>query len=126
MEERGSVLIVDDNVSLCRTLSFILGRKGYGATTAIDGSEAIERVRERPFDIIFMNIKMPVMDGVETYQRIKKITPGAAVVMMTAYAVEDLIQEALEEGAYACLYKPLDIEEALRLIDEITRARKST
>ena len=91
MGEKGSILIVDDNISLCRTISFVLKHKGYAATTAKDGLEAIERVKERSFDMIFMDIKMPIMDGVETYKRIKKIRPEAMVVMMTAYAVEDLV-----------------------------------
>ena len=119
MEEEPRILIVDDNLSLCKTMSFVLGRKGYAVTSAKDGMEAIERVKERPFDVIFMDIKMPVMDGVETYKRIKKITPEAVVMMMTAYAVEDLIQEALEEGAYGVIYKPVDIQKALRFINEV-------
>ena len=66
-----SILIVDDNLSMCKTMSLILSRKGYSVKTAADGPEAIEKVREKSFDMIFMDIKMPVMDGVETYRRIK-------------------------------------------------------
>lgn len=120
-----SIMIVDDNVNLCRTMSFILKGKGYDVTVANDGSEAIERAREtKHFDIVFMDIKMPLMDGVETYKQIKKIIPGAAVVMMTAYAVEDLIQEALEEGAHGVIYKPVDIDKAIALIEETKETRK--
>ena len=115
--EKASILIVDDNASLCQTMSFILGRKGYAVATARDGLEALARVKEKPYNIIFMDIKMPLMDGVETYKRIKKVRPKAVVVMMTAYAVEDLIQEALQEGAYDIIYKPLDIEKMLALIE---------
>lgn len=122
--EKASVLIADDNVSLCKTMSFVLGRKGYAVTTAGDGPEAIERVKEKPFDMIFMDVKMPVMDGVETYRRIKKIRPGATVMMMTAYAVEDLIQQALEEGAYGIIYKPLDMAAVLRLVGEIWEGKQ--
>ena len=116
------ILIVDDNVSLTRTMSLVLGRKGYAVTTAKDGPQAISRVKEIPFDMIFMDIKMPHMDGVETYRRIKKIGTEAVVMMMTAYAVEDLVQEALQEGAYGIVYKPLDIE---RMVDVIEEARKA-
>ena len=101
MPEKANILIVDDNTSLCRTMAFVLGRKGYAVATAKDGPEAIEKVKERPFDMIFTDIKMPLMDGVETYKGIKKIRSEAVVVMMTAYAVEDLVQEALKEGALA-------------------------
>ncbi|MBA7650593.1 Response regulator receiver protein [subsurface metagenome] len=115
--EKAGILIVDDNASLCQTMSFILGRKGYAVTTARDGLEALARVKKRPFDMVFLDVKMPLMDGVETYKRIKKVRPQAVVVMMTAYAVEDLVQEALQEGAYDIIYKPLDIEKVLALIE---------
>jgi DNA-binding NtrC family response regulator len=123
MSEKGSVLIVDDNESLCKTLSFVLRRKGYAATIARDGPEGIERVRERPFDMIFVDIKMPLMNGVETYRRIKKFRPEAAVLMMTAYSVEELVKKALEEGAFGIIYKPLDIEKAISLIERAKEAR---
>ena len=123
MEDKPRLLIVDDNPGLCKTLSFALGRKGYAVTTAQDGLEAIERVKERPFDITFMDIKMPLMNGVETYRRIRKIRPKAVVMMMTAYAVEELVQEALQEGAYGITYKPLDVERVIAVIEEASRAR---
>jgi len=120
--EKANILIVDDDDGLLKTLSFILKRKGYTVTTAKDGPEAIARVEEKPFDMIFMDIKMPLMDGVETYKRLKKIRPEAMVMMMTAYAVENLVQEALQEGAYGIIYKPLDIEKVIALIE---RARET-
>ena len=124
MKKKASVLIVDDNAGLCKTLSFVLGRKGYGVTTANDGAEAIAIVEERPFDIVFMDVIMPFMNGVETYERMKVIRPEAMVVMMTAYAVEDMVQEALNNNAYTCLYKPLDMAEVLRLIKEIKEGKQ--
>jgi two-component system response regulator HydG len=124
MQEKASILIADDNISLCRTMSFVLEGKGYVVTTSQDGSEAIERVKERSFDMIFMDIKMPLMDGVETYRSIKQIRPEAVVVMMTGYSVEDLVEEALREGAYGIIYKPLDIEKVVALIEEVREAKR--
>ena len=121
MEEKASVLIVDDNMSLLKTMSFVLIHKGYAVTTAEDGAKAIEVVKEKPFDVIFMDIKMPLMNGVQTYRQIKKTRPDAVVMMMTAYSVEDLVKDALEEGAYGIIYKPMDIEEVVAIIE---RARK--
>jgi len=118
MAEKGSVLVVDDNISLGRTMSFVLKRKGYDVTTAKDGPEAIEMVKERPFNIVLMDIKMPILDGVETYRRIKKIRGDIVTIMMTAYVVEDLIQDALQEGAYGVIYKPADIEKVTALIEK--------
>jgi len=61
MEEKANILIVDDNFSLCRTLALILEGQGCAVNTAKDGPEAIVRVKESPFDMIFMDIKMPLM-----------------------------------------------------------------
>ncbi len=124
MEKRANILIVDDNISLAKTMSLILRRKGYEVTTAQDGLTAIKEIKERPFDLIFMDIKMPLMDGVETYRRIKKIRPKTIVIMMTAYTVENLIADALEEGAYGIIYKPLDIEKMSFLIEKSRKKKQ--
>lgn len=124
MEPKANILIVDDNVSLTKTMSFALKHKGYAVTTAKDGHEAVAKVKEQPFAMIFMDIKMPLMNGVETYKELKKIWPEAVVMMMTAYAVEDLVAEALKEGAYGVIYKPLDIEKVLTTIEEALHAKK--
>jgi two-component system, NtrC family, response regulator HydG len=115
------ILIVDDDESMNKTMSLVLKRKGYDVAISYNGPDAIEKVRSQPFDIIFMDIKMPVMDGVETFEKIKKIRPDAIVMMMTAYAVEDLIQKALREGAYGIIYKPLDIEKTLAAIEDVQK-----
>ena len=122
MTKKAEILIVDDNASMLRTTTLILERKGYTVTTASNGPAGIERVKEQDFDIVFLDIKMPVMNGVETYRRIKEIKPEAAVMMMTAYAVEDLVQQALDEGAYGVIYKPLDIERVLTTIEKAREA----
>jgi len=124
MKEKASILIVDDNMSQCKTMSFILKRKGYNVATADNGPEAIAIVKKSPFNIIFMDIKMPLMNGVETYKKIKKIRPEARVIMMTAYAVEDLIQEALKEGAYGIIYKPLDIPKVLAIVEKASKNKQ--
>jgi len=117
MTQKAKILIVDDNLSLCKTMSFVLNRKGYDVSTANDGFEAIDRVKNEFFDIIFMDIKMPVLNGVETYKKIREVNDKIITIMMTAYAVDDLIQDALKEGAYGIIYKPLDFEKILSLIE---------
>ncbi len=124
MEKRANILIVDDNISLAKTMSLILKRKGYETTTAPDGLVAIKRIEERPFDLIFMDIKMPLMDGVQIYRKIKKIRPETMVIMMTAYAVENLVAQALKEGAYGIIYKPLDIEKMISLIEKSRKKKQ--
>ena len=69
--------------------------------------------------MIFMDIRMPGMDGVETFLKIKEILPDCIVVMMTGYAVESLIEKALSQGAKTCLSKPVSIEQLLEIADEV-------
>ncbi|MFC2008030.1 response regulator [Chloroflexota bacterium] len=114
-----NILIVDDLRSIRVTLGGILEDDGHDVVTVEDGYQAIEAVRTNHFDVIFMDIKMPGINGVQTYREIKKIDPAAAVIMMTAYSVEDLVKEALEEGAYAVAYKPFDIDIIITLIQEL-------
>ena len=118
MTEKAKILIVDDNLSFCKTMALILKHKGHEVSIANDGFEAIEKVKKEFFDIIFMDIKMPALNGVETYKIIKKINDKIIIIMMTAYAVEDLIQDVLKEGAYGVIYKPLNIENILSLIEK--------
>ncbi len=124
MVDKAKILIVDDNASLCKTMEFVLNHKGHDVTTAKDGPEALNYVEQYSYDIIFMDIKMPIMNGVETYKQLKEIRPGAMVIMMTAYAVDDLVQEAIQEGAYGVIYKPLDIDKIIELIESVSQDKK--
>ena len=111
-----NVLIVDDDNGIRFTLQGIIEDEGYPVRVAEDGYKAIELVKETAFDWVFMDIRMPGLNGVETYLEIKKISPESKVVMMTGFSVEALVKEALEEGVYAVLYKPLPVEQVLSLI----------
>lgn len=120
MSAKLSILVVDDNEDFCRNVSDILELKGYQVTMANDGFQALELVKQNGFALVLMDIKMPVMDGVATFKRIKEIAPETPVIMITAYAVEDLIREALREGAFGSLRKPLDFDQLFELIRNAT------
>jgi two-component system response regulator HydG len=124
MTDAMSILIVDDDVSMSKTMAMVLKRKGYDVTVADSGFDAIGLAKKNSYDMIFMDVKMPGMDGVETFERIRKIRPDAVVMMMTAFAVEDLIQKALNEGAYGIIYKPLDIDKIIASIDEVQKKKE--
>ena len=124
MKYKPHIMIVDDNISIRKSMSLILELKGYSVTTARDGFEAIKKDKEIPSDVIFMDVKMPDMNGVETYRKIKQTRPDAVVIMMTAYAVKELVDEALQEGACRALDKPLNMDVVLRMIDEILAKRR--
>lgn len=121
MQEKANVLVVDDQIGMLETFTDILEDKGFSVVTAEDGFQAIEKVKEQPFDIIFMDIKMPGINGVQTFREIKKINPKASVIMMTAYSVEDLVKEAIEEGAYTIIYKPFDMDKVIQTIEKVLK-----
>ncbi len=112
-----NILVVDDLKSSRLTLGGILEDEGHNVVLAENGYQAIEAAKQIPFDLIFMDIKMPGINGVQTFREVKRINPQAAVIMMTAYSVEDLVREALEEGAYAVVYKPFEIEHVVSIIE---------
>jgi two-component system response regulator HydG len=118
MDSKMSVLIIDDDVGFRKSLSRILNKKGYEALEAESGAQAIELVKKRPFGFILMDIKMPAMDGVQTYKKLKEIRSGTTVIMMTAFAVDDLIAEAFKEGVYAILRKPFDMDTVISMIEK--------
>ncbi len=111
-----SVLVVDDLRSIRLTLGGILEDEGFDVVLAENGYQAIEAAKNTPFDLIFIDIKMPGINGVQTFREIKKINPGAVVIMMTAYSAEDFVKEVLEEGAYAVVYKPFDVDKIVSII----------
>jgi two-component system response regulator HydG len=118
---KSNILVVDDLKSIRLTLSGILGDEGYNVVLAEDGYQAIEAAKQTPFDFVFMDIKMPGINGVQTFREIKKVNPQAVVIMMTAYSVEDLVSQALGEGAYAVVYKPFDIDKIMGIIESALR-----
>ena len=123
MSETSSVLVVDDSIGICQTMSMILKRKGFEVSCAADGPEAVEKVRERPFDAVLLDIRLPGMDGVEVNKRIRSLRPGARVAMMTAYAVEDKVRDAIKEGAETVFYKPLDMDAIIDYLQKGAPAR---
>ena len=108
------IMVVDDDTDLRTTLQGILIGKGRKVVSAKDGFQAIEFASEGNIDLIFMDIRMPGMDGVEAFLKIKEILPECIVVMMTGNAVESLIEQALSKGSKTCLSKPVSIEESWR------------
>ncbi len=113
------ILIVDDEDALRFSLASILELEGYEVKSASTGFEAIEIASKESFDMLISDIRMPGMTGTETFQRIRKIQPGIIGIMMTAYALNDLITQALNAGAFTCLSKPFEVETVLSTITDV-------
>lgn len=111
-----SVLVVDDEDGVRASLAANLELEGYEVIEAVDGVEAVATFRQRPFDMAITDVRMPKMNGVEAFREMKRLRPEVPVVMMTAFATEGLLDEALVEGAFAVVYKPFPMRQIFRLV----------
>ncbi len=116
-QERIRLLVVDDDEGMVATLRDILGASGYGVDVALSGREAVEQVRTRAPDGILMDIRMPEMNGVETFRETKALAPESFVIFMTAFSESALVEDARREGALKVVPKPLDVPNLLQLIE---------
>jgi two-component system response regulator HydG len=104
------ILVVDDDPGHLTALKTIIKSWGYSVFLADDGIQAVENVKERPFDLILMDVRMAQMSGIEALKKIKDYNPAIPILIMTAYSSVDSAVEALKAGAYDYLTKPLDFE----------------
>jgi len=117
MKKKNTVLVVDDDPAHRTMLKTLLTGWVYTITEADDGSTAIEKVHEQAFDLILMDIRMIKVSGLAALSEIKAFNPAIPIIIMTAYSSVETAVEALKNGAYDYLTKPLDFDE-LRLIME--------
>lgn len=114
--EKIKILVVDDKKVIGDLFSFTLGYSGHDITVADNAASAVEAVKNKEFDIAFIDIVMPGKDGVSILQEIKAIVPGLAIVMMSGYSVEEKRNQARDLGAITCLKKPFEMEDVKRII----------
>ncbi len=122
-DEYRVLIVEDEELSLCVLRQF-MKRQGMAVTVARNGTQALEALKEDNFDIVFMDVQMPVMDGLETVAIIRNAEAfgdksGIPVVAMTAGAQEEEKDNFLRAGMDACLLKPLDLAELNGLLDRL-------
>lgn len=114
------ILVVDDQKGVRQLLETFFTEQGMVTYLASNGEEALLLAANHQPDLVLMDVRMPVMDGVEALARMKEMFPGQQVLMMTAYAEEEKISELLDLGAIACLAKPLDLNHLLWYVELLT------
>jgi DNA-binding NtrC family response regulator len=124
MSKMPHILVVDDEEAMRESLNDWLKEDGYEVGLAASGQEAIDMVRQEPWEIILLDLKMPGMDGLETLKHLKKARPDAEILMMTAYATVDTAVQAMKEGAFDYLVKPFDPDEIEILIKKILKHKE--
>lgn len=114
------VLVVDDDQEIGYMFQRLLGGP-QTVTLARDGYEALDRVKNNQYDLIFLDIRLPGMDGVQTLESIKAVQPDAIVVMMSGYSVEEEIRRAIALGAQDFITKPFEDIDEIMTIEEVAR-----
>ncbi len=122
----GRILIADDEEGLRWVLEKGLRQAGYRVTAVKDGESALREVQAEPFDLIFLDVKMPGMDGLSLLGQIRGLSPEAQVVIMTAHGTMETAIQAMQRGAYDYLAKPFDLDEVLLLAERALAAKRLT
>ena len=115
------ILVVDDDSSHRQMIRAVLAAEGYEIAEAGDGEAAVAAVEERFYDLVLLDVRMPKIGGIDALQKIKEISPGIPIIIMTAFASVDTAVEALKSGAADYLTKPLDIDELKILVEKNLR-----
>ena len=118
------ILVVDDERNIRNNLKMVLEAAGYTVDTASNGDEAFLHVKEGRYDIVFVDIQMPKMGGLELLGYLRGLRPKMPVVMLTAYGSVSRAVEAMKLGAVDFLEKPFDPKNLLLLCEEILERQK--
>jgi DNA-binding NtrC family response regulator len=118
------ILVVDDERNIRNNLCSLLESEGYKADGASDGEEALLRVKEGRYDLVFVDIQMPKMDGLELLRYLRGLRPKMPVIMLTAYGTAKRAVEAMKLGAVDFLEKPFDPKAIQLLCQEILERQK--
>lgn len=123
-EKNIEVLVVDDEPDFRKLMTFWLESKGYSVTVASSGKNALQQIEGKIPDIIFMDLRMPVMDGAETIGRIRKFNKDIPIIVITAFANDPKLKEATDHGISGVFNKSKDLEESLSLLEVALRTHR--
>ncbi|GAF81180.1 unnamed protein product, partial [marine sediment metagenome] len=118
MNRKESILIVDDDESTCRSLQLIFGKKGYETEIAGTAQEALEKVQERSFNVVLIDIRLPDMEGTVLLGKLKKVHPEIVCMIITGYASLENAIMTIKLGSNGYFVKPLVMEEVIYRLEE--------
>jgi len=119
MSEPLKILIVDDQPGVRYLLDIVIREVGHQVYTARNGLEAVDIAKASHPDLVFMDVRMPLMGGLEALGKIKAMLPETEVIIMTAYGSEETVTRAMEGGALCCIAKPFDVEKIKELLENL-------
>lgn len=118
-----NILIIDDEKAIRKTLSEILSYEGYKIEEAGDGEEGLKKFRDKTYDVVLCDIKMPKIDGIEFLDKVRELNPDIPVIMISGHGTIETAVEAVKKGAYDYIAKPPDLN---RLLITIRNAMDKT
>ncbi len=113
-----NIIVIDDEEVVCRMTKMVLTKEGYEVETFTDSKKALERIKEKKFDLVITDLKMEDVDGMDILKTVNKLYPDAKVIMITAYATLDTAIEALRGHVFDFFPKPIKIEELKKSVKE--------
>jgi CheY-like chemotaxis protein len=117
------VLVVDDDPELCASLWDLLRERGYRVSLAHDGTSAGERLRNKQYRVVLIDMQLPDADGSQIARDVRTANPAARTIVITGHREEldALVRQAIKEGADAVCYKPFDVPQLLKTLERLTR-----
>ena len=120
-KENASILICDDSILARKSKSGILNSLGFSNIREVsNGQAAVDAVKDEPTDIVFLDIIMPVKDGMSATKEIKEISPNTAVIICSSVGTQKHLREAIKAGAKDFIQKPVEATMVKQVIDHIT------
>ena len=117
------ILLVDDEVGFVDVLTRRMAKRDIHVTKALNGTQAIQALRKRDFDVAILDLKMEDMDGIEVLKILRKMVPEMPVIMLTGHGSEKSAREGIEYGAFDYLTKPYSLEGLIKKIKEAIRQK---
>ncbi len=118
------ILVVDDEVQICKLINAFLSRQGHQVVTATNGRDAIAKFNAVRPHIIFLDIKLPALSGMDVLREIKKIDKQVVVIILSAFGDMETVDTALELGANGYLQKPVELTRLMEIINSYKRPEK--
>ena len=121
---KGNILVIDDEEMIRLVFKETLEELGHRVIVAANGSEALELAKQQDFDLVFLDLKMPGMDGAELFRQMKIIKPRLPVIIITGYPESDVMARALAHGPFGVMNKPFNESDVIEAVDNFLRITK--
>ena len=123
---KARILVVDDDDMIRTLFQQTLEEEGHTVVTAGTGEEGIESVKRWDFDLVFLDLKMPEMDGAELFKQIKSTRPELPVTIVTGYPGSEMMERAIREGPLGIINKPFDASDIVAVVNNFLHATQAS